>query len=168
MTINRHLDNSGCNTSKCISCNFRFVCATSPYCCVNNNASGMNNANQILAQFFQKIDEMEKLMAGFIGNQANIISTMSEELKKIDTNMTVINEFISKLSSNVDELKDKINSSSTILQSQVSTPTVNSLDNNSTNNEIMPINNTSNSKGDTVMVEKKGLFGKTKWVEEKR
>lgn len=153
MTINnRNQSNiSNCNPSKCMSCNFRFVCGSSPYCSIKDNS----DSSQINAQLIQRIEELEKLVAGFVNNESNIINAIMEEFKSIRANVDNINNSISKLSNDLDE--------------KLKEPVVQSLDNSTDNisdSNIIPYSES--NKKESVIVEKKGLFGRTKWVEEKK
>lgn len=151
MTINKpNINNSACNTSKCVACNFRFVCASSPYCCVRSS-SNVDNTEEV-SNLAKKIEGLEGLIAGFVNSQVSVVSGILEEFKKIDSNINTINSSISETSNAISEKIESIQKIETIPENITEGQ-----------NQIVPFD----KQDDKVLVEKKGMFGRTKWVEKK-
>ena len=148
MTIDRSYANSGCNTSKCYSCNFRFVCASSPYCAIQNNS----NSTQIT----KDVQDFKKEVANVVNSQMNIITSIVEKLNTMNIGVSSIEESISELKKSIEDISSKIE-----IQEQ---PQEVLNPNEPVESQIVPFQ----QKEEKVIVEKRGLFGKTKWVEEKR
>lgn len=160
MTINKpSMNNSSCSTSKCVACNFRFVCASSPHCCIDNirsNSDNSNNTEEIL-KLSKKIEELESFIAGFVNSQVSVVSGILEEFKNINSNMGVINNSVSESSKVISEkVKSVIDSIQQAKTLQEEFP--------ESSGQIVPFDNQEEGK---VLVEKKGVFGRTKWVEKK-
>ena len=151
MTINKPYSNDcSCSSSKCMGCNFRLVCASSPYCCINSS-SNINKSE--IYELYQKIEELEKIIIGFVNSQINATSGKLEEIKKINSNIDATNNSISELDKNMNEKIDSIQ--------QIGNFSDMSLQDS---NQIVPFS----KNEEKVIVEKKGFFGKSKWVEEKK
>ena len=150
MTIDRSYNSIGCNTSKCYSCNFRFVCASSPYCVIQNiNANKDNNTQEVI-----------KEISVILKSQMDAIALVFDKINSINTEVSSIEESISTLNKS-------INNASNVAEVGIQPETVSYSEvqsNSIPENQIVPFN----SEEQKVMVEKKGLFGRTKWVEEKR
>ena len=150
MTINRPNNSNYCNTSKCITCNFRFVCASSPYCCVKFDSSNSVGNSEVIENLSNRIEELEKFITGFVNSQASIVSGVLEEFKNIN--------------SNIDSINNAISESSKIISEKIEFTKDNITSENSS--QIVPFPNETEDKN--VLVEKKGMFGRTKWVEKKK
>lgn len=142
--------NYGCNTSKCVTCNFKFVCASSPYCVVHNisNNSTSDNAINAIIQNQSKIysSEMDMMQSlnGKIEDISNILSSVVNSINKI-------NEDLYNLNAKKENIEDKQEFKDVEYKE-------------SENSQIVPFS----VPQEKVMVEKKGLFGRKKWVEEKK
>ena len=148
MTINKPSCNNSCHSSKCVICNLRFVCASSPYCRINNP----DNEEAELSKLYQKIEELENIIAGFVNSQVSVVSGILEEFKNINDSMGNINKpVLEQLGATEEEIKS--------LKEIISNTDVNQ----NIQSEIVPA-----VKDQNVLVEKKGLFGKSKWVEDKK
>lgn len=142
--------NYGCNTSKCVTCNFKFVCASSPYCVVHNtlnNSTSDNAINAIIQNqskiYSSEIDMMQSLNSK-IEDISNILSSVVNSINKI-------NEDLYNLNTEKENIEDKQELKDVEYKE-------------SENSQIVPFS----VPQEKVMVEKKGLFGRKKWVEEKK
>lgn len=164
-----------CGTvNKCVNCNMMYMCPRSPYCRMGNN----NNMD--MAQ--PDLTPLQNTISGLSG----MVAQQSQEIDFLKSNVNEINEKINSLHMIMSNLSGSVLSGISALSSK--------MDGNQTKNEYkasevpngIVLNNSgvsqevqmqgasmvpysqSNANEDTVLVEKKGMFGKTKWVEEKR
>lgn len=142
--------NNNCNPSRCSICNFKLVCASSPYCSLKGNPSNIN------------IDGIVKTLS------QNQLETYSNQMSAIQD----INSKIEKLSNSIASILELINSKNNQINTAPSSQTVYSdvsfekinTEENDNSTEIVPSSISQNNE--KVMVEKKGFFGKKKWVEQ--
>lgn len=146
MTIDRSYANSGCNNSKCYSCNFRFVCASSPYCVIQNNST----------QTTKDIEDLKKEVANVVNAQMNIIASIVDKIDSVTTGVASVEKSLYDLKEAIENISSKIEEQEQL--QKVFEPMSDS------ENQIIPFEN----REEKVMVEKKGFFGKNKWVEQKK
>lgn len=171
MVLNQQIraGSNECGTAnKCVVCNMRFICAHSPYCCVHDKKDSENvdltPINEKLSDLSDKVQYQSQAFP-IIGNAIDGINAKIESL----------NSGLEKLSELVQIIRDDIktfNSESSDKLSDILNKVNEKSDNmynvsEEINSELVPYNTESNNN-DTVLVEKKNLFGKTKWVEEKK
>ncbi len=150
MMIANNLNNS-CNSSRCSICNFRFVCASSPYCSFKNNSSNTNIDSVIKTLSQSQIEIYSK--------QMNIIQDINSKIEDLSNSISNILELIKSK-----DLQTDTAPSSQTVYSGVSFEKINTEEDGSPT-EIIPASvPQSNEK---IIVEKKGLFGRKKWVEQK-
>lgn len=158
-----NIQNNGCGTiNKCSVCNFKLICDKSPYCMINK----INNVD--LTQSFEPLkNQLDSVMSGLstINNNLMVIDSGN---KNILLNISKINENLVSLGNNITELNDiiskslkVINENSDEIKDVTDDTTVENYDIN--NSDVVPYTN----EPDTVLVEKKSIFGKSKWVEKK-
>lgn len=121
-----NLSSTGCSCAdvRCSGCNMRYVCASSPYCCVCKDNSEVLN----------RISNLESVVATLANGQVESAKTVIEEVKN---------------------LKDDLSNSSIQI---IKTEDEDSME----ETQIAPA--VVQTEGKTF-VEKKGIFGKNKWVE---
>lgn len=147
MTIDRSYNNNSCSNTKCSTCNLKLICASSPYCLINESSTqSVNDIQQLKSELYAQI---------------NTINSMIEQFNQMNLSITSVEKSLSNLSQSVDSIK---NVAESINQPQVLYSSVDQNNYNEEQNKIVPYE----EKDDKVIVEKKGLFGKTKWVEQKR
>lgn len=147
MTIDRSYTDNSCNNSKCYVCNFRFVCASSPYCLLQGNS----------VQNIKDIQDFKKEVSDLVNSQMNLVSSLLDKFNNVSSSIASVEESVLNLKKSMDDVSTKIQDQS--LQTVLNTDDFNSV------NQIVPFESNNEEK---VMVEKKGLFGKTKWVEKKK
>lgn len=158
-----NIQNNGCGTiNKCSVCNFKLICDKSPYCMINK----INNVD--LTQSFEPLkNQLDSVMSGLstINNNLMVIDSGN---KNILLNISKINESLVSLGNNITELNDIISKSLKVINENsdeskdvADDTTVENYDIN--NSDVVPYAN----EPDTVLVEKKSIFGKSKWVEKK-
>lgn len=169
------IDSCGCGTvNRCVGCSMKYVCAKSPYCCISNNGSSID-----LAPMLNAISELSNT----VSQQSQLLTTIASMINKIDNEIKTINTNITELStsitSNLSDLTNKIDTNQTSndsklteilnkLPSSANAEPVSLLSGIDSMNDSGLVPYSANSDKETVLVEKKGMFGKTKWVEEKK
>lgn len=157
MVLNGLQQNSCGNSSsaKCSTCNLKFFCSKSPHCSITH--------------IDDNFDAISRFISGFYNQYQNDITTEKEVFSQIQQLSNVQDIKISELKNDYDskyvELSNKLDQ---ILFS---------LNNKSISNENVLLENEDveiiNKEaialydGGKKYVEKKNLFGKTKWVEDK-
>lgn len=121
---NQSSTNCSCTNTRCSGCNMRYVCASSPYCCVYKDNS----------EILKRISDLETVVATLANGQTITTKAVIEEVRN---------------------LKEDLSSSSV----QILKPDDGG---NTEETQIAPATVQTESK---TFVEKKGMFGKTKWVE---
>lgn len=121
---NQSSTNCSCTNARCSGCNMRYVCASSPYCCVYKDNS----------EILKRISDLETVVATLVNGQAITTKAVIEEVKNLKGDLS---------SSSVQILKPDDGG-------------------NTEETQIAPATVQTESK---TFVEKKGIFGKTKWVE---
>lgn len=167
MPPNNLQSNSCGSINKCSDCMYRLICPISPFCSIGNSSSGTSSTdtNSVLSA----INE------GFSGQSSNLQSLISM-IQTLSNRLNEMNSTINELNTKIDDINSKITS---VQPSSISTMSLDSSDVdiyppqeiNSNSDSNYALDNQGiipyNPKEGTVLVEKKGLFGKTKWVEEK-
>lgn len=181
MVINNGL--APCGTlSRCCCCNMRLVCAKSPYCVIGGGSSSSD----------KKLEEIEALIQQLIQSQAVVTQALADLETKADAAQTSLNtitaniatlqttsdnmttvfgEFAQDTKTKLDEIYAKvenIQTTSTTSVDNLDTPIdVDSSDVSGDGSKSLAVLKPKDEE-ETILVEKKGLFGKSKWVEQKR
>ena len=166
-----------CGTmSRCCCCNMRLVCAKSPYCSIGGNSSD------------KKLDEIEALIQQLIQSQAVVTQALADLETKADTaqtslnnltnnvatvqetcdmTRTVLGEFQQDTKQKLDEIYAKVENINSASTQGLDTPIdVDSSDVSEDDSKSLAV--LKPKEEETILVEKKGLFGKSKWVEQKQ
>ena len=178
MVINNGM--APCGTmSRCCCCNMRLICAKSPYYVIN---SGNGSSDK-------KLEEIEALIQQLIQSQSVAVQSLADletktdasqtSLNTITTNLvtlqtsvdnltTVFGEFAQDSKTKLDEIYAKVeNIQPATLTNEFDTPidvdAPDVLEDDSKSLAVL-----SPKEEETILVEKKGLFGKSKWVEQKK
>ena len=136
---NPYPNNNTCSRAKCENCNLGYVCTKSPYCVLPELAKAMNNNNT---------------------EDVNIIQVHQDII-------TQLVELCDSLSTKVDAMSEQLKSQATITNTRNTNNIVNQTETISNNNNAAIAVVDENFTKDQVLIEKKGLFGKSKWVVEK-
>lgn len=145
--------NYRCNTSKCVTCNFKFVCASSPYCVIHNNTN--NSISE------SSINTIVQNQSKIYSSQVEMIQGLNNNINEIYKSLSLCLDSINKISERLDNLENNQE-----ISTEESTNVKDAQYTEIENSQIVPFS--SELKEEKVMVEKKGLFGRKKWVEEKK
>ena len=178
MVINNGM--APCGTmSRCCCCNMRLICAKSPYCVINSGSGSSD----------KKLDEIEALIQQLIQSQSVVVQSLADLETKTDANQTSLNtiatnlvtlqtsvdnlttvfgEFAQDTKTKLDEIYAKVeNIQPTTSAAKFSTPIdIDVSDVSEDDSKSLAV--LKPKEEETVLVEKKGLFGKSKWVEQKK
>lgn len=169
-----------CGTmSRCCCCNMRLICAKSPYCVINSGSGSSD----------KKLEEIENLIQQLIQSQAQAIAdfetkataaqaslnTITANIATLQTTSdnltTTFSEFAQDTKTKLDEIYAKVENipaASTTSINDLDTPIdVDSSDVSEDDSKSLAVLKPKETE-DTILVEKKGLFGKSKWVEQKK
>lgn len=153
MVLNGVQNSCGKNTSvKCATCNLKFICSKSPHC----------NFTHIDDNF----DAISKFISGFYNQYQNDMSIEKDVLVQIQQNSNLQEIKLSEIKNDYDnkyiELNKKLDEIiNKLLQSNCD------YNNDSVDIEVPNSNSLEVYNNSKTYVEKKNLFGKTKWVEDK-
>lgn len=130
-----------CGTmARCCCCNMRLICAKSPYCVIGGSSD-------------KDLEEIKTLLTTLTAN----VATVQETSNII---MTELGEFRQDTQTKLDEIYTKVENINTA--SGQSMPVEVVEDDSKSLAVLNP------KEEETILVEKKGLFGKSKWVEQKK
>lgn len=143
-------------TAKCMGCMYKLICPRSPFCCLGNGGS------TDLTPVLQAISNLSSSISDAFAGQGAAINGLDSKLNSIGAALNILNENVNSIgallntvNATVNEINSKITTSAT---------TVETIQPEEAEAQgIVPFEG-----NDTVLVEKKGIFGKSKWVEEKR
>lgn len=153
---------SPCNNGipqKCSTCNMQFMCSKSPHCSV--------------AHINDNFDALSKYLSGFYNQYQNTLDTEKEIFVQMQQSTVAQNIKISELKEDYDnkytELNSKIEKILTLMQEMKSESGVSTLMEQDTIEAPVVVQSGALElyDGDKKYVEKKNIFGKTKWVEDK-
>lgn len=174
---NAIINSAGCSNGRCNNCAFALICNKSPYCVLNN----LNNIQTDLSPVVQTVDEKLYAVTSNMSELNNNIGTVNvsyeqivdsiNNLNKVLENMKLLlnNKFESintQLNNMLIDFENKINDTNSKIEAINTNDSVlisNSVEN--TENAVTPYTNQANDA--TILVEKKNIFGKSKWVEKK-
>lgn len=187
---NRVDSNCGCNSGKCCNCAFSLICSKSPYCRLKDdnessfdfqsvldmigsgfsylngrfdmvnkeNSDGLLYMNNHIDSFFQNFNNIQDAIIDLKDLQIKDFSYVNNRINEVNTLLSdKIDSAVSEINLKLDNILDKL--------SNLGTSNIVDMDSFDSNG-LVPYNTSSNDE--TVLVEKKGIFGKTKWVEEKK
>ena len=172
------MQQSGCGSGQCANCTFGLICAKSPYCRIGNLA-------------VQKAEQIDtELLSKTVSDSIQHVSAENQQLNQnmvvLNNNIQLIHEVVNKvtqtliermeqmntdLKTEIDSLKEQVANFSSLESGNNGAVVIDAnVDNSATN-----VTSGTNSAGvvpysqteETVLVEKKGLLGKSKWVEKK-
>ena len=142
----------GCgSTPKCSMCLYKLICDKSPYCCINNSC------NCDFTPIQNAINQLESEMSNGFSNLNTNINSVGALLNVVNNSINSIGAATNEINSKVDEILTKLPSTNVESESA-----------EKIESQMLPVesNIIPTSKGnDTVLVEKKNIFGKTKWFE---
>lgn len=121
---NQSSTSCSCTDIRCSGCNMRYICASSPYCCICKDNS----------ELLKRISNLESVVATLANGQVASTKTVVDEVRSLKDDLS--------------------NSSVQIIKTEDEDSTVET--------QIAPAVVQTESK---TFVEKKGMFGKSKWVE---
>lgn len=168
---------------RCSVCMYKLICPKSPFCCISGG-------NCDLTPVLSAISQLNSLVTSNFSTTNSNISNLQTDISSIGATLNTMNNSINSIGAVVNEilsrLPDTANASVLSVDPNVSNDTILmsetpiSEQNTSGNIEepVTPVTaefvepnslTTYTPKdSDTVLVQKKGLFGRTKWVEEKK
>lgn len=169
-----------CGTmSRCCCCNMRLVCAKSPYCVINSGSGSSD----------KKLEEIETLIQQLIQSQAVVTQALADLETKSDTAQASLNtittsiatlqttsdnlttafgEFAQDTKTKLDEIYAKVENINSVSTQSLDAPIdVDSSDVSEDDSKSLAVLKPKDEE-ETILVEKKGLFGKSKWVEQKK
>lgn len=168
---------------RCSICMYKLICPKSPFCCISGGNCDLSPVLSAISQLNSLITSNSSNINSAISNLQTDISSIGATLNTMNDSInsigSVVNEILSRLPATTDASAMSINSADTnnaVLMSESAVSNQKSLDNS--NEQITPMTaefvepnslaTYSPKDSETVFVQKKGLFGKTKWVEEKK
>ena len=144
-----------CGTpNKCYTCLYKLICERSPFCCIKNSSSCD------LTPIVNELSQLETAMANQFSNINTNINSIGSTLNTVNSSINSIGAAINEINSKLDEVLSKLENTNSVN----SIPVANAETFSGEEQSLIPVTNES----DTVLVQKKSMFGKTKWVEEKR
>ena len=168
------------NNRRCSSCLYRSTCRFSMFYNMNNTQIPIKNTQSTTNNTENTVDisqfSTSRSISTPVENDKNNIDIESY-INKISDNIFMfvsiienVNSYINQINSKLDELSSIVsNNNSSILKEEdknnISIQSFNTDSNNKDNLSIAPVEN---NESETILVQKKGLFGRTKWVEEKK
>lgn len=180
MVINNGM--APCGTmSRCCCCNMRLVCAKSPYCVINSGSGSSNKKLEEIEALIQQLIQSQSVVVQSLADLETKADTAQTSLNTITTNLatlqtsvdnltTIFGEFAQDTKTKLDEIYAKVeNIQLTAMSSSndFDTPIdVNSSDTSEDDSKSLAV--LKPKEEETILVEKKGLFGKSKWVEQKK
>lgn len=166
-------DYSLCGTvSKCSSCNMKLICYKSPFCSIreNNSTNSFKYNEDIINQLYAISENTNgniNNMNEYFNKIISVLSDLSGNIQDIIKNTSQINDIlnnIEQINKSISELNNKIGSTGVYnINDYVSNNENATTDVSNNKNEVAVFDNQAE-----VLVQKKGLFGKTKWVSEKK
>lgn len=158
MVLNSVQNNCGANGNRCAVCNYKFICSKSPYCTTAHIGDNFDNLAKFISAFYkdyQTSAENQKAV------EVQLQQTSSAQEIKISELKTELDTCYTELNTKLDK----------ILQTLTTKDVNSSLSENGTDNSEVEVL----SKNELEVydpnaehyVEKKNIFGKTKWVKEK-
>lgn len=152
-----NIQNNGCGTiSKCSGCMYKLICDKSPYCVLGNDKD---------TDKYKEIQEqLSNIMSGLstINNNVMALDIHNQKiLSAIDVLQNTINSVEEKTDKILKKIKDKKDDTEECLDNNIEEVSKLNVD----SSDIVPY--TEQSQDATVLVEKKNIFGKSKWVEKK-
>ena len=153
-----NIQNNGCGTiSKCSGCMFKLICDKSPYCALKDN----NNDSEI----YQNIQEqLTNIMSGLSTVNNNIMAVDTND-QKIDSAINSLQTSINLISENINKSLSNINTQLEVLNEKLANNTNGVVNVSPNGSDVVPY--TDENQDATVLVEKKNMFGRSKWVEKK-
>lgn len=166
------------NIPRCSICMYKLICPKSPFCCISN--SGCD-----LTPVLSAISQLSSTMSSNFSGLNSSIENLQTSINSIGATLNTMNSSINSIGSVVNDINTKCDEILSKLPATVQNASVFSVDNNAPQSNIEPKDSDvtpveaelvnpnslatySASEPETVFVQKKGLFGKTKWVEEKK
>lgn len=147
-----------CGTpNKCSMCMYKLICDRSPFCCIKNNGGSCD-----LTPIINELSQLETSMSNEFSNINTNINSIGATINTLNNSINSIGEAINTMSTKIDEILSKLNTTNTISGNAV--PTVDAEILSENEQGLVPVSN----NNETVLVQKKSVFGKTKWVEEKK
>lgn len=166
---------------------YKLICPKSPFCCISGGGCDLTPVLSAISQLNSLITSNFSTTNGNISNLQTDISSIGATLNTMNQSInsigSVVNEILARLPAtanasvlSVDPNEVSNSVSEPALMSNVSVARQNISENTDETPVAMsaePVEPNSLStyipkSNDTVLVQKKGLFGKTKWVEEKK
>jgi hypothetical protein len=157
MVLSDNSRNCG-SASKCGNCNLSLVCPKSPYCCIKNTGGGSSGDIKTLLSAISA--ENKLLSEGFSvleQNLTNLISQIQDLKQTMIKNSTEINDQLNSVETKIDSLSFK----DSTVDADADIPAVETV----LDEGLVPYTSSDDVEEDKVLVEKKGLFGRSKWVE---
>lgn len=153
-----NIQNNGCGTiSKCSGCMFKLICDKSPYCALKDN----NNDSET----YQNIQEqLTNIMSGLSTVNNNIMAVDIND-QKIANAIDLLQTSVNLISENVNKLLSNTNAQLEALNENLANNTNGIINVSPSGSDVVPY--TEENQDATVLVEKKNIFGKSKWVEKK-
>lgn len=153
-SFNNPNNSHSCGTvNKCSMCLYKLICERSPFCCIKD--SGGN------CDFTPIVNELSQLEIAMANEFSNINKNIIENTTNIDAKLDNLTDFAKGINNKLNDIISKLNSLSSVSSNEIQTVNAEILP--ETEQGLVPFSN-----DDTVLVQKKNVFGKTKWVEEKK
>ena len=160
-----------CGTaSRCSVCMYKLICPKSPFCCISGSGcdltpvlSAISQLNSLVTSSFSTTNGDIASLQTDISSIGATLNTMNESINSIGATASVfsVDPNVSSNTVLMSEMPISIQNVSNDIEEPVTPMTAEVVEPNSLATYVPKDN-------DTVLVQKKGLFGKTKWVEEKK
>lgn len=167
---------SGCSNGKCYNCPFSLICSKSPMCILKNiinNGQDTENVENILSNIKVAMDNINNNMGNTYISAMEQIKTIPKTLE-VETNNSELETKIQNFQNELFELYNKLSEQIEYITQRINDITTSNIQINTEtqSNSVMPKENNiipyqNNNEEIPTYVEKKTIFGKTKWVEKK-
>lgn len=180
MVLNPRSNNTssqGCNSGRCISCAMSLVCSKSPYCVLDGEQQNIDFISILKGTPESIYENLLSMKSGLDNNTLAIASLLeldSNSYNSLATKIDLLGDQISLLSHSIQGVNDRFNAIdekldlilSKFTESEYIPQNGELMNASGEESGIVPYSTLANDS--PVLVEKKTLFGKSKWVEQKK
>lgn len=158
MVLNSVQNSCGTSGNRCATCNYKFICSKSPYCTTAHINDNFDNLAKFISVFYKDYQTNSESQTAV---NTQIQQGLSAQEIKISELKTKLEDCCSELNTKLDKILEKLSEKQNNMvntENENDNPQVEVLDKNEL--ELYGPNA-------EHYVEKKNIFGKTKWVKEK-
>ena len=148
----------GCGTAnKCSVCLYKLICDRSPFCCIKKETESCD-----FTPIINIISQLDNSISNELSNKNISIDNINNNIELLNNRFDEIVSYINSMNSKMDDILAKFEDSNIFYNNENIISNAEVLSENEKG--IVPFEN----NNDPVLVQKKDIFGRTKWVEEKR